>query len=652
MPSSNKRTQIIRKIFLYIFLLLVVSTLFSISYFGFLPQDEKGFINNLNASYIDYSPEISTSYVQNPYIGFVTDARTIPSLYTVKLVYAKISWTELEPIKGQYDFNEFEKKNNFEYWREQGVNIIIRFYMDQPEDYRHMNIPDWLYYEINADGTFYNSKDRQGFSPNYSNTTLINEHKLAISALAKRYDNDDLITFVELGSIGHWGEWHTTSVDEEILPFPKTIITDQYVQDYIDNFKNKLLMMRRPFAIARTNKFGLFNDSFGDILQTEEYFLDWINKGYLDKNTNENHPSMQDFWKKAPSGGEFGYYPGKQYISEEQFERTIKQLEDSHISWLGPSAPIYGTISDIEKANLDIILNKMGYRFSVKKATLKTNTPVGGNFDGTIKILNSGIAPFYFDWNMKFKIANMNNEVLLDENIDYDVKNILPGEKDINFGFLLENQYYSGIYSTYFSIKNAQENYELNLANNNFIKGKGLFCGEIVINLSNGLSTDSFKYNNYYNYINYVDNIIKLKAFNTTKSEQKNDLIKFFRTKKTNENFKINYDFSTISKEIKSINFFVGENTLLTIENFENEIKLIAKDYEKVIGKESFSKISLNIKKEKNNYSIIYKSDNNIEEKINNIKIISESFTHDFGSNISLLTEDVLETTVGVLEFE
>lgn len=653
MSARSKKSKAIRKILVFLFIIIVVGALISVVYFEFFAYEEKGFIEPIEASYLNTSPEIGNSIIQNPYMGFVTDARnTAPTLFPVKLAYAKISWAELEPSKGKYDFSEFEKKNNFDYWRKQGANIIIRFYMDEPEDTRHMNIPDWLYYEINEDGVFYNSKGRQGFSPNYSNQILMNDHKLAISALAKKYDNDDLITFVELGSIGHWGEWHTSSVDEADFAFPKTIITDEYVKDYIDNFKNKILMMRRPFAIAKANKFGLYNDSFGDILQTEEYFLDWVNKGYTDNNTGEKHPAMLDFWKISPSGGEFSNYPGVQYITNEIIAKTLKQLENSHTSWLGPSAPIYDTVSETEKANLSLILSKMGYCFSVSKANFKTNVPIEDGFDGEITILNSGIAPFYFNWDLKYKLVDMNSEILFDNKLDYNIKTLLPGEKKVSFNFPLDKKYYSGIYSTYFSIKNPKGNDELNLANTNFVKGKGIFCGETVFALANGLKTDSYKYNSYYNYINYTDNSVKIKAININKSKNENDVIKLFKTKFTKENFKLNFDFSTLSNEIKTLIFFAGENELLTVENSENEIILIAKDYEKIIKKPSFSNFSLNIKKESDSYSLVYKTENNKEEKISVLNFVNESLTQDFGVNILLQTDNKFESSVGVLEFK
>ena len=76
---------------------------------------------------------------------------------------------------------------------------------------------------------------------------LIEAHARVIHALGQRYDSDPFVAYVELGSLGHWGEWH---IHEKAGQMPGKAIRDRYAQAYKDAFTQTPLMMRRPFRFA------------------------------------------------------------------------------------------------------------------------------------------------------------------------------------------------------------------------------------------------------------------------------------------------------------------------------------------------------------------------------------------------------------------
>jgi hypothetical protein len=403
-----------------------------------------------------YHPEESDRVLVNPYMGFVPTAATSRSAFKpFTMVYAGISWRELEPEKGIYKFEEFEKKIKFDYWKEKNIKFVIRFFIDYPSKEGGMDIPDWLYEEIGEKGTWYEEGEKKGFSPDYSNNVLIDNHEKIIRAIAERYDKEGTVAFIQLGSLGHYGEWHTTYIPREKKAFPEVSVSDMYVSHYTKHFKNKKLLMRRPFEIARSNNMGLFNDSFGDKKQTEDYFLKWINEGYKDHYFDYYHPPMKDFWKSAPSSGEFSNYPGEAWIEEENFQRTLNMLKQSHTSFLGPSAPIYEELSVEKQKRLDILLKTMGYRFKVIESTYYDEIKSGENQEGTIKIANEGIAPFYFEWPMYVTVKNSKNNEVASMKLDYDIRTLLPGEAKISYSIDLDNDLEEGEYKIYVFITDS-----------------------------------------------------------------------------------------------------------------------------------------------------------------------------------------------------
>ncbi|CAI8710065.1 Beta-galactosidase [Brevibacillus sp. IT-7CA2] len=396
-----------------------------------------------------YSPKPSQDVLQNPYMGLAPDSRTSNNEQEHTLVYANLTWRILEPTKGDYAFDEVEDAIRFEEWTEKDVKFILRIVMDLPDKKSDMEIPDWLYNEIGGDndhfddGEWYRNDYGKGYSPNYSNPLIIKYHKELIDALGERYKDDPRIAFIQLGSVGHWGEWHT----DTSIPFPATEITDQYVQPYLDNFPDSMLLMRRPHPVAKEYKLGLFNDMFGNKEDTNSY-LSWIQKGYVSWLTKEKMPAMPDFWKYAPSGGEFS--PSNSltsYFTRSSINQVISQAKASHISWLGPNTPARFEKDGEQQEYLDRFLNTIGYRFSITKETHAKAVEPGDSLAVTMDWQNRGVAPFYFPWILELSLADEDGEIVAKTNTDENIRKWLPGKKTVKQSLEIPDDLPEGTYT-------------------------------------------------------------------------------------------------------------------------------------------------------------------------------------------------------------
>ena len=78
----------------------------------------------------------------NPLEGNVAWAEDLSeSPQPFSLVYANITWAELEPTEGKYGFAAIEARCHFDHWRKQGKHIILRFVMDLPGKEDHCDLP-------------------------------------------------------------------------------------------------------------------------------------------------------------------------------------------------------------------------------------------------------------------------------------------------------------------------------------------------------------------------------------------------------------------------------------------------------------------------------------------------------------------------------
>jgi hypothetical protein len=363
----------------------------------------------------------SQTKLNNPYMGWVPDASGGPYPQPHRMVYAAAKWKDIEAVKGVYDFTSFETRYKFADWTNKGVKINFRLLLDYPTGSAHRDIPDWLYNETH-DGIDYTNDYGKGYSPNYDNTLLINYHAKLIQAIAARYNNDNRIAFIQLGSIGHWGEWHCYKGTTGTLPFPKTATSNKYAQPYKDYFTNKICLLRRPYQIAKDAKWGLFNDAFGNQNQTVNYFINWFNNGYTDWLTSETQPAYPDFWKNGPSGGELEDYPGTQWFTDAIINQTLQQAKDSHTSWLGPCSPAAWAVNSAQQKNADLLLKTIGYRFVIKSVTYPDTIHAGDVISIQITIENKGVAPFYFDWPMELSLGTT-------KRFSGELKAFLPGIK-------------------------------------------------------------------------------------------------------------------------------------------------------------------------------------------------------------------------------
>jgi hypothetical protein len=367
--------------------------------------------------------------VTNPLKGWAVWGESSSDNQDVTLAYVVFKWSDLEPQKGVYDFETIENNFNFEQWKSKNARFIIRLICDYPEaEAGNMTIPQWLYDEMGGDGQQYDNNYGIGFAPNYSNEVFIAAHERVIKALGERYNEDPYVAYIQLGSVGHWGEWHV-NFGKGINKLPKASILDQYVQPYIDYFSDKMLAIRRPTVIASENNFGLYNDVFGDKDETD-IWLDRIANGYTTEQTDEELPGMSDFWKTTVSGGEISSNQPLEYYLGENFEETYRELEESHTTFLGPKSPSAFEKGCEYQENMDKMTADMGYCFTINKVVIE-NLYKKKDLKVTVSWENLGVAPIYQNWPICISIVGNDGTEYAKETVDSKMTEWVSGTHNV-----------------------------------------------------------------------------------------------------------------------------------------------------------------------------------------------------------------------------
>lgn len=368
-------------------------------------------------------------YLENPLMGFAPEASYKQAAERYSLVYLEILWKDWEPEESRFDADAIRETNYLERWRAEGKHVVLRFVCDKPSDEAHRDIPQWLYDKTGGDGTDYAYSSKKGYSPNYANADFIEAHQKAIEALGRHFGTDTFVSYVELGSLGHWGEWHV-NYESGIERLPSAEVREQYVTPYIQAFPHAQLLMRRPFNTAAEHGFGLYNDMAGHPESTADW-LDWIqNGGDYNQALEKNALSpMPDAWKAAPIGGEFNSDLTMAEMLSEKLEQTVSLLRESHTTFLGPKVP-HGLSDSGGKAypeGIQTVLGALGYRLRVEKSAY---TVPDGDTPGkmTLTWTNDGAAPLYGNWPVYLYFLDSSHRVLQSVPVAVDIRRVLPGE--------------------------------------------------------------------------------------------------------------------------------------------------------------------------------------------------------------------------------
>ncbi|PAF38315.1 hypothetical protein CHH58_02460 [Terribacillus saccharophilus] len=404
--------------------------------------------------------------IDNPLKGFLpfsdslewqTDYNQMP--YSMEFFYIPLN--DIMTNFNEYDWSKLESRINDIASR--GNQVIFRVYLDYPQ--KQSGIPHFLLdlgletkdYSYNSNGGPIGTSVAPDYNDERLNTALLQ----FIEALGDKYDGDPRIGFIQAGLIGFWGEWHTfpqdgwTSAgdwDGELAEHEDGRATDwmpnsanqaAIIQEFDDSFDETKILARYPAEYNRDLNIGYHDDSFA--FQTLPASLggeDWHFIGRLQDN------QVMEKWKDEPIGGEMRpeiqidmwNNDPPQYIGEPiegaQGEDYYKSLALTHASWLKIQevfqTPLEGDA--LERAQEGS--RRLGYEYFVPNAYLNA---ANGQLQAAIEIQNTGVAPFYYDWEVEIAARDRNGNIK-EWTTDWDISYVLPNNEEtgVNNKALLE----------------------------------------------------------------------------------------------------------------------------------------------------------------------------------------------------------------------
>jgi len=320
-------------------------------------------------------------------------------------------WNALEPEEGKIRYDLIDSTIARAVRNGQQVNFRV---MCQDVD---MMVPEWAL--------------KAGVkSPFYDNPVFIQKQVNLIKALGKRYDGHPDVCFVDIGSIGQWGEWHT----DPDAPNPKKIVfpTDANARVIIDAYLSSFRKTPLAALIAFKQKYGFGYaiskgtgwraDCWGDMDS-----LGWNHmKGVYPQALGA--ANAYESWQHGPVALETCWAMEDWYKRGWNIDYILGKALEWHATEVNNGNQAipekwYPKVKEFEK--------KLGYRFVLEEMKYNASVGQGKPLACEMTWQNRGVAPIYKAYDLAVQlVSKKDSSKKYPVRTDADVKKWLPGRSD------------------------------------------------------------------------------------------------------------------------------------------------------------------------------------------------------------------------------
>lgn len=308
----------------------------------------------------------------------------------LSVVYLRVPWSFLEPKEGEFNWSLFDTPA--QRWIAKGKQIAIR--VSCCESWLRDATPKWVQ-EAGAKGVEF--EEGKGptpggslWEPDYQDPIFLAKLENFLAAMARRYDGNPNVAFIDVGSFGMWGEAHTV-FGSKLTPEKTLEIVKQHIDLHTKYFKKTLLAISDDAAGASKPGFHLpatdYALSKGVTLRDDSILVSMKVPWY--------HADLaQAFWPKFPVILEHDHFHSYQTRKRWTGDTLLASVEAYHASYMS----IHGWPRDVLndwRETIGRINRRMGYRIQLQEINWPAAVKLGEPFTVETTWANAGVAPLY-----------------------------------------------------------------------------------------------------------------------------------------------------------------------------------------------------------------------------------------------------------------
>ena len=332
------------------------------------------------------------SNVISNYGSKLAPSDTLDDFPGLSTVYLRVPWAFLEPAEGQFNWSLFDTPA--QRWVAKGRKIAMR--VSCSESWMRYATPKWVQ-DAGAKGCEFEMgkgprKDGPLWDPDFLDPVFLQKLDSFLAAMARRYDGNPNVAFVDVGSFGMWGEGHTGMSSQ--WPEDKTLTAcKQHIDLHLKHFQKTLLCISDDMAghdkPGRHFPITDYAISKGVTLRDDSILVQPPPRSWF-------HAEMaQEFWPRFPVILEHEHYGGsKKRGAWGDGSLLLKSVEDYHASFMSihwwPREELNENRQVIGKINL-----RLGYRLQLREMSWPAEVGLGRPFEVESQWANAGVAPCY-----------------------------------------------------------------------------------------------------------------------------------------------------------------------------------------------------------------------------------------------------------------
>jgi len=340
-------------------------------------------------------------------------------------LYIRLAWSYLEPQESEFRWEVIDRL--IDKWVAHGTGISFRISCKETGTDRieqQFATPKWVM-EAGAKGGHYRrgqqTEPEGPWEPVFDDPVFMKKLENFLKAFAARYDGKPWLRYVDIGSIGDWGEGHTSSgsglkydfdqrrphVDLHCKYFRKTqlVISDDFVYSIVD-----LKQRRRMHQYLMDRGIAYRDDSI---------LVDYYVRAYSDTWTVRSPEFFADAWQRTPQVLELQHYgavkkdgnwvvrPGSSVAlrggdksGPDYFRGALKLLHATYIGYHGDARE---WLDDNPELTVEL-LNRCGYWFFLHDVKIPLTWKAGTSTTLTMTWENRGVAPAYEPFQLRLRL--------------------------------------------------------------------------------------------------------------------------------------------------------------------------------------------------------------------------------------------------------
>ncbi len=358
----------------------------------------------------------------NPGKGWMTGRRApwAGQRLPCSVAYIRVCWKDLEPEEGRIVWEVFDKP--IEAWREQNVRIAFRIMTANAHTRGYYCSPEWLFdagcksyeYVRGGEDTMAGGKRITRIEPDYGDPLFLEKHANLLRNLGERYDGHPRVEFLDIGSYGTWGEWHTSNGK----PWE---VRKRIIDMYLEAFPNTPLVQMsddaEALAYATGNGTGFRRDGVGS---------PWHEKNWIGSKKYAGVEGFADVWKRSPVVFEwFGPYDFL-VRREWSFESAINFILANHVTFINDNL---GKVPEDQMHELEKLARLAGYRFVLREVSHAAEIKPGGQLKVRMEWSNVGVGRLIRRHPMVLYLLDSDGKIATSApQAEVDVSAWLPGD--------------------------------------------------------------------------------------------------------------------------------------------------------------------------------------------------------------------------------